>query len=251
VTALARSLLLLSTMLAASAGCAVHYSPRPARVAAPSDYTLGPGDVIMLQAFGEPDINFRGPLAPTGEVGLPLVGVVHLMGETIHSAREKLNRVYGEFLKDVNIYLTVERFRADSVHVMGEVRAPGTYPMIDAYQTTAISALQIAGSFDPVTAATSEIRVIRGALDAPDIYRVDLDALLDGEPEPAALDLLLEPGDIVYVPPRWVTSVDRFVRQFLAPVTAITGATVQTVAGTGGIPGVGVGANVGGGGPAP
>ena len=48
MTAFARSVLLLAAMLAASAGCAVHYSPRPARYAAPSDYAefLADGDPV-------------------------------------------------------------------------------------------------------------------------------------------------------------------------------------------------------------
>jgi polysaccharide export outer membrane protein len=213
----------------ATAACA-HYTRRP-RAISPGDYTLGPGDVIELKAFGETEIVYTGPIAPTGEVGLPLVGSVRLMGETIEGAREKLNAMYAAFLKDVNVFFAVKQFRSDFVHVMGEVRSPGTYPMVDGFQTTAISAVQGAGSFDPITAAFWDVRVVRGALERPEVYRVDIEALLEGDVASDARDLPLEPGDIVYVPPRWVTEVDRFLRQLLSPVGMLAGATLNTVAG--------------------
>ena len=66
--------------------------------------------------------------------------------------------------------MVVRQFASRTVHVMGEVRAPGTYPINDFTRFSAIAAIQRAGSYMATTAAIWDARVIRGALTTQEGY---------------------------------------------------------------------------------
>jgi polysaccharide biosynthesis/export protein len=218
----------------------IRFVERP-KYASAGDFVLGPGDVIQMNALEEQAIQFQGQIGPTGEVGLPILGTVNLLGMSLEQARLYLSEGYRKYIKEITIVLAISHFRSEFIHVMGEVGRPGTYPMTDGVQMTAIGAVQQAGSYNVATAAYWKTCVIRGALDSPRIFRTNIEALQEGVlDDPDALDIILEPGDIVYVPPRWVTDLDRFVRQFLSPISSITGAATGAL--------IGAGAAAGGGG---
>jgi protein involved in polysaccharide export with SLBB domain len=98
--------------------------------------------------------------------------------------------------------------RSKVIHVMGEVARPGSVPFVRG--ANVVSALQAAGSCIPPTADTSEVRVIRDRMTSPRVFRVDLDKIAAAQDT----DMYLEPGDLIFVPSRGITSWDRGVRQF-------------------------------------
>ena len=55
---------------------------------------------------------------------------------------------------------------------------------------------------------------------APDVYKVNLDAIQDGD---LRTNLVLEGGDVVVVPPTVSASIGNAIRGFFYPVTAILG----------------------------
>jgi polysaccharide export outer membrane protein len=62
-----------------------------------------------------------------------------------------------------------------------------------------------------------DVRVVRGSLSAPQVYRADLRALVDG----AGADVELAPGDVVYVTTRWFATAAE-VTSRLTPLLAAT-----------------------------
>ncbi|MEO5659928.1 MAG: polysaccharide biosynthesis/export family protein, partial [Polaromonas sp.] len=107
-------------------------------------YSIGPGDVIHIVVWNHPEL----VLAPAGStlttdasglaavgngynvsteglIQYPLLGTFHIAGLTENSARDELTRRLAKFIKDPQITLRVQAYRAGRVYVDGEVRIPG------------------------------------------------------------------------------------------------------------------------------
>ncbi len=98
-----------------------------------------------------------------------------------------------------NIYLQADDFiylkpgGAPKVYVLGAVARSGPVPFVD--KVSLLSAIASAGSTVPY-ANFREVAIIRGSLTKPSLATVNYRAVAKGQ----APDVLLEPGDIVYVP---------------------------------------------------
>ncbi len=82
------------------------------------------------------------------------------------------------------------------ITVLGEVGQPKTIPFHHGMRLTA--ALATAGGFTKA-ADSADVRVIRGSLSHPKVYRTNVHALMDGETH----DVELAPGDVIYVGEHW------------------------------------------------
>ena len=88
------------------------------------------------------------------------------------------------------IYVSGEE--VPSIHIMGEIKKPGSYPWKEGL--TAFKAVLLAGGF--TENASKKIKVIRGEK----TLIINVKAILKGSTES---DILLKPGDIIYVPMSW------------------------------------------------
>lgn len=105
----------------------------------------------------------------------------------------------------------------EQVHLIGEVRSPGNYPMNQGKVNLA-QVLGDAGGLDLTTANASRIFVFRGAYDKPQVYWLNAespDAML------LATQFQLEPQDVVYVATAGITSWNRVISQILPTVQAL------------------------------
>ena len=75
------------------------------------------------------------------------------------------------------------------------------------------------GTTEQVQGKLSETYVIRSEADRGELFRIDAERLLRGE----AANFELAPGDVVYVPPTWVTSWNQVLNQLLPTLQTISG----------------------------
>jgi polysaccharide biosynthesis/export protein len=75
------------------------------------------------------------------------------------------------------------------------------------------------GTTEQVQGKLSETYVIRSEADRGELFVIDAQQLLRGE----AADFELAPGDVVYVPPTWVTSWNQVLAQLVPTLQAISG----------------------------
>lgn len=103
------------------------------------------------------------------------------------------------------------------VYVLGEVLRPTAVP-IRAGRITVAEAIAEAGGFNEVTAYKNGVRIIRGSLAEPEVYTVNFHEAMKGR---SAQAILLEPGDIVYVPSSGLAKWDRVLGQILPSLSRI------------------------------
>ncbi len=98
------------------------------------------------------------------------------------------------------------------ITVLGEVEAPTVLPYRAGILLT--EALAVASGLT-IDGDRADIRVVRGDFRAPQVYTTSLRALVDGDSH----NVMLAPGDIVYVTQHWFASVGEVLDR-LAPVLA-------------------------------
>jgi polysaccharide biosynthesis/export protein len=139
-----------------------------------------------------------------------------------------------------NIYLQPDDFvyvpsaSAQQVYVLGSVKFPHAVPYTD--EMTLVSAMASASGASTVDwfvpgsygrsadAYLSHVAIVRGSLSEPQMSVVDYGAIIKGK----ARDVLLEPGDIVFVPNTPYSTLKRY-------LNTIVGTFVTTVAANEGI----------------
>jgi protein involved in polysaccharide export with SLBB domain len=91
-------------------------------------YTLGSNDLISIDISGSKPVQMRGIVVnPQGEVVLPVIGVINLVGKTITEAQVEIERRVSETLKDPKVYISLDQPRPLTIHINGEVPHPGKY----------------------------------------------------------------------------------------------------------------------------
>lgn len=114
------------------------------------------------------------------------------------------------------VYLPPARNR--SVSVLGDVKSPRALPFARGLRLSA--ALAMAGG--PTRESDeSDVRIVRGRLSAPRVYRASLRGLVRGE----STDVVLAAGDIVYVGEHWFATTAEVLQKITPLFLGLTVAT--------------------------
>ena len=171
----------------------------------PTNYVVGPQDVLTITSFDQEDLSGKYQVDADGTFTFPLVGRVKAGGLTLRELEAELKRLLKEgFFKDPQIAVAVETYKSQKVHIVGEVRNPGSYPLTG--DMNLIEAIARAGSTLPT--ASGEALIVRSkgqAAPGPvmpnaentDVTNVDLKELQSGA---FSKNVLLRDGDTIFVP---------------------------------------------------
>ena len=104
-------------------------------ILAPEDLSrmkLGPGSMIDVHVFEEPDLDGSYRLNSDGFISMPFAGNIDLTSMSLQQAeaaiRAKLKAA--DVLTDSHVVVNINEYSARNVVVMGEVSAPGRYPIL-------------------------------------------------------------------------------------------------------------------------
>ncbi len=158
---------------------------------------LGPGDVVAIQVYGQPDMSGTLYVSDDGTVPVALVGPVAVGGLSPADAASRIEAALrdAKILNEPHVTLTVTTSRSQRVSVLGEVAKPGRYPVES--NATVLDVLAEAGG---VTEAGGDtVYVLRPGADGQ-VARmpVNLKNFSDGATTTQAP--LLRGGDSVFVP---------------------------------------------------
>jgi polysaccharide export outer membrane protein len=128
----------------------------------------------------------------SGNITLPLIGVVRVMGLTTNEARDLIKSRLKNYLTDPYVEVRFLTFR---LAVLGEVKNPGEI-VIPNEKSDLVQALSYAGDFTQY-ANTKKIKIIRGNLEHPQVFEIDL----TGAHAFTSKGFKIMPGDIIYVEP--------------------------------------------------
>jgi polysaccharide export outer membrane protein len=162
----------------------------------PSDYVIGPGDVVQISVWKNETLSRTMPVRPDGKVSMPLLHDIHAAGLTAMQLRDKIATALGEFLPNPEVAVSVTEVRSFRVSVLGEVQKPGVLELRG--QTTILEAIAMAGGFRDF-ASPSKITVIRTEGDGKtQKLRFNYNRAVSNASDEQ--NLVLKTGDVIVVP---------------------------------------------------
>lgn len=113
--------------------------PSPAK-----HYILGPGDRLRIVVFGQPELSGEFSVNTDGSVSYPLVGAVPGAGYTPAALEAAIvDALSPDYLREPQVSVEVLSYRP--YFIMGEVKAPGSYPYMNGLDV--LSAIAVAGGY--------------------------------------------------------------------------------------------------------
>ena len=161
---------------------------------------LGPGDTLDIRVFDEERFDGEYQVGEDGAIDFPMVGNLAVRGldkdAVAHLIEEKLADGY---LNHPHVSVQVKQRGNREVSVLGQVNKAGSLGYRDGL--TIVQAISEAGGLGEF-AAPKRVKLTRrtGNGDETITFEVSLSAIIEGKAE----DLVLRPGDIVFVPETWI-----------------------------------------------
>lgn len=153
------------------------------------DYLVGPGDQLMIRAWGSIDVDFRATVDRSGQINLPKVGTFSVAGVRASNLESHLRAQIGRLYTNFNLNVTLGQLRGVKIFVVGPARVPGVYTLSS--QSTMLSAVVAAGGPSP----NGSMRKVQLRRDDRVVSELDIyDFLVQGD---KSKDLQLQAGDVV------------------------------------------------------
>ena len=158
-----------------------------------ADYTVGPGDQLLIRAWGSIDVDFRATVDRAGQISLPKVGTFTVAGTRASNLESHLRAQIGRLFTNFNLNVTLGQLRGVKVFVVGPARVPGVYTL--ASQSSLLSAVVAAGGPSP----NGSMRKVALRRDGKTVAEIDIyDFLVQGD---KSKDVQLVAGDVVVFQP--------------------------------------------------
>jgi polysaccharide export outer membrane protein len=92
-------------------------------------YVLSPDDQVTISVLGHADLSQSVIILPDGTFRYPIVGNVHAAGMTVQGLTQALTTGLSTDLNQPEVTVTVMQTRPRLISVLGDVHAPGQYPV--------------------------------------------------------------------------------------------------------------------------
>ncbi len=159
----------------------------------PNNYILGPGDEIRLQIWGAVNAEHSLTIDRNGQVNLPRVGVVSLVGVRAGELENVLRSKIGRNFTNFKLNATLGRLRSIQIYVVGQARQPGTYT-ISSLSTLINALFEVGGPSNNGSMRNITLRRDGRIVGELDLYQF----IAQGD---RAGDVTLLPGDTIVIPP--------------------------------------------------
>jgi protein involved in polysaccharide export with SLBB domain len=163
------------------------------RVPVTPDYVIGPGDELLIQVWGQVTLNSRFTVDRAGNIYIPQVGTMRVVGLTFAQLHSFLEAQMGKVFRNFDLNVNMGQLRSIQIFVVGQARRPGSYTISSL--STLVDALFVTGGPTP-QGSLRHIQVKRSGKVLVDFDMYDL--LQRGD---KSKDVQLLPGDVLYIPP--------------------------------------------------
>jgi len=158
-----------------------------------ADYTVGPGDEVILRAWGSIDVDYRTTVDRNGLLNLPKIGSFNVAGVKAAELERHLRAQIGRLYTNFNLSVALGQLRSVKVFVVGPAQRPGVYTLQS--QSTLLSAVVAAGG----PASNGSMRKITLRRDGKALSELDVyEFLVQGD---KSRDLQLAAGDVIVFEP--------------------------------------------------
>lgn len=185
-----------------------------------NQYRLGPTDVIEIKVMRHPEVSGRYVINKEGNIQYEFVGDINIDGLNKAEVTDKLVAALEKYIIAPEVTVKIIGYNSKVVYVIGEVGRPGKISL-RGDSITVREALVQAGL--PTLSAKSAKSVLITPKDDGEPVRRDVDVkklMFEGD---LRENLVMNPGDMLYIPPTTMAKVLRVIQPVTAPITNAAG----------------------------
>jgi polysaccharide export outer membrane protein len=164
-------------------------------LAAEKVYYIGPGDVIEISVWRDPELSKNLIVPPDGIISFPLIGSINVTHLAVPELRKIVTQKLSEFIPDATVTIMLKEINSLKAYVIGKVKKPGEFFI--SLETNVMQILAKAGGLTPF-ASDGNINILRQKSNR--IIKIPFDY---GEVENGKnlqQNIILQPGDVIVVP---------------------------------------------------
>jgi polysaccharide export outer membrane protein len=174
---------------------AKHYQDEPTEQQSTESYVIGSGDTLAVDVWREPTLSKNVTVRLDGKISLPLIDDIQADGLTCEEMEDLIEMKYKDFVDVPEVSVTLLKSGSGKIYMLGKISSPGEHPLTK--KMTVLQAISRAGGLGP-WADPSDIKLIRKIGGVERHFKIDYEAIISGED--VSQNVLLEPGDIIFVP---------------------------------------------------
>lgn len=181
-------------------GCA-SYPPAPAQVSSENyNYIIGPGDMLNIVVWRNPELSMEVPVRPDGKIASPLIEDLPALGKNPTALARDIETALGKFIRDPVVTVVVTSFIgpfSEQIRVVGEATKPQILPYRQ--KMTVLDVMIAVGGMTDF--ADGNAASILRASDGNKQYSVRLKDLIKRGDVSANVEMA--PGDVLIIPQSW------------------------------------------------
>lgn len=161
-------------------------------------YKIGPGDVLDIFVWRNPEISVTVPVRPDGKISTPLVEDMAAVGKTPSQLARDIEIVLATYIKSPAVNVIVKSFQGlpeEQVRVVGQAANPQSVPYREGM--TVLDVIIAVGGLGEF-AAGNRSKLVRKVQGETVEYRLKLDDLINGGD--ISQNVAIKPGDILIIP---------------------------------------------------
>ncbi|MDR2925017.1 MAG: polysaccharide export protein EpsE [Azoarcus sp.] len=167
-----------------------------AQAADEREYVLGPGDIVRVTVFQNPDLTTEARVSEKGLLTFPLLGSVSVGGKSTSAAEAEIAAKLrdGGFVRQPQVNVLPVQIRGNQVSVLGQVNRPGRFPL----ETANLRLTDMVAAAGGISAGGADVVIFIGLRNGKQVRReIDLPSLfISGD---TTSDIVLTGGDLIYV----------------------------------------------------
>ncbi len=194
-------MIVLAALVALTGGCASSFPPAPTAAASNEyNYIIGPGDMLSIVVWRNPELSMGVPVRPDGKITTPLVEDLSAIGKDPSSLARDIEKALSKYIRDPIVTVIVTGFvgpYSEQIRVVGEAAKP----QILAYKQK-MTLLDVMIAVGGITdfADGNRATILRTS-EGGKQYSVRLRDLLRRGDVSANVDV--KPGDVLIIPQGW------------------------------------------------
>ncbi len=183
------------------AGCASSYPPAPRQAATPEyNYLIGPGDVLNVVVWRNPELSMTVPVRPDGKITTPLVEDLPVLGKDASALAREIEKELAKFIRDPVVTVIVTSFvgpYAEQIRIVGEAGKPQILPYTQ--KMTLLDVMIAVGGMTPFADGNGATILRTGEGNKQYSVRIN-DLVRHGD---VSANVEMRPGDVLIIPQSW------------------------------------------------
>jgi polysaccharide export outer membrane protein len=164
-------------------------------LAADKTYYIGPGDVLEISVWKDPELSRNVVVPPDGVISFPLIDNIAATNLSVAELKKIVTQKLSEFIPDVTVTVMLLEINSLKAYVIGKVNSPGEFDIN--LETNVMQILSKAGGLTPF-ASDGNIKILRQQKNK--IIKIPFDYGDVEKGKNLEQNIILEPGDVVVVP---------------------------------------------------